>query len=194
MKFFKENLHLISRLFINQLGITMFSIVLMMASSKNSTVSLCFSIFSTLFYLYLIYTVMWEVGAKDALRIEQGRMEKNPAFPWKASFFASIPNFFIALLMLVGFLFGYAFTSFDAARTLYVVMRLVVGLFEGMYVGIFSSLVSLLPNTDLVYAASGTVFYALSPLLMMGVSALAYSLGIRNNYFLIPKQMPKKKG
>ncbi len=194
MKFFKDNLHLISRLFVNQLGMTMFSIVLMMASSKNNVISLCFSIFSTLFYLYLIYTVMWEAGAKDAIRIEQGRMEQNRAFPWKASFWASVPNFFIALLMIIGFLFGYLFSSADGARTLYVVMRLVVGLFEGMYVGIFSSIVSLLPNTDLIYAASGVVFYTLSSLPMMVVSAVAYSFGLCNKYFLIPKPKAKKKG
>ena len=193
MNFFKTNLHLISRLFVNQLGMTMFGIVLMMASSKNTILSLCFSVFATLFYLYLIYTVMWEEGAKDAIRIEQGRKEKSRAYPWKLSFWASVPNFFIALLMIIGFLFGYLFTSADAARTLYVIMRLVGGLFEGMYAGIFSFIVTWLPDTDIVYALSGVVFYTLSSLPMMGVSALAYSLGLRNVYFLIPKHKAKKK-
>ena len=193
MNFFKNNLHLISRLFVNQLGMTMFGIVLMMASSKNNLVSLCFSIFATLFYLYLIYSVMWEEGAKDLLRIEQGRKTKDSAYPWKISFFANVPNFFIAFLMLIGCLFGYFFASFDAAKSLYVIMRLVVGLFEGMYAGIFSSIVTLLPDTEAVYAASGLIFYTLSSLPMMAVSALAYSLGLRNIHFLIPKYKAKKK-
>ena len=80
MKIFKENSYDIVRLYINQLGIMIFSMLLYTAvgsfenESLSTSLSVFVSIFSTCFYLALIYYMMWEIGAKDKIRIDGGRM------------------------------------------------------------------------------------------------------------------------
>ena len=67
MRFFKENSYDIVRLYINQIGISIFSMVLYTAvgtielSSKLLDVGL--SVFLLGFYFTLIYTASWEYGA-----------------------------------------------------------------------------------------------------------------------------------
>ena len=64
MRYFREHSRLISRLFINQIGMTVFGLILTMAvmrsTENNATITVAVSLFSILFYLSLIYNVMWE--------------------------------------------------------------------------------------------------------------------------------------
>ena len=81
MKIFKENSYDIIRLYVNQLGIMIFSMLLYSAvgsfenESLSSGLSVFVSIFSVCFYLALIYYSMWEIGAKDKIRIDGNRMD-----------------------------------------------------------------------------------------------------------------------
>ncbi|MBP3436616.1 MAG: hypothetical protein J6K61_01755 [Clostridia bacterium] len=194
MKFLKANFHLISRLFVNQMGMTIFGLVLMLAASKINALHVPLSVFSTLFYLYLIHTVMWEEGAKDAIRIEQGRKTKSLFYPWKLSFWASVPNFFIALLMLIGYLFGYLFTTSAAAQQFCTIMGVIASVFEAMYLGIFNGISALLPSdNEALRVAVRVIFYILSSLPMMLASHFSYALGLRNVHFLIPRYKKGKK-
>lgn len=191
MTFFKKNLSLISKLFINQIGMTIFGIVLTMAvnmaAKGKSVFLLCVSLFAVLFYLALIYSVMWEVGARDILRIESGKQEKVPFFALKASLFASVPNFFLALLMLLGFLLGYVW-DLSFGVLLYGITHIFVGLFESMYAGCFSVILDTFAYDPFIEYLVATLLYIFSSLPMILVSVGAYELGKRNVYLLGKKK------
>ena len=73
MRFIKEHFDNIVKLFINQIGISIFAMFLYTAasavefadSSKALAIKMAISVFSILFYFFLIYNVTWEIGAKD---------------------------------------------------------------------------------------------------------------------------------
>ena len=73
MRYFRNNSKLISRLLINQVGMTIFGMIMTMAvmrsTSNNTAITVVVSIFSILFYLCLIYNVMWEEGARNGIRV-----------------------------------------------------------------------------------------------------------------------------
>ena len=194
MGFFKKNSRLISQLFINQIGMTIFGAVLTvavnMAVKGKSAFLLAVSLFSVIFYLALIYNVMWEAGARDIIRMESGRMEKDPLYALRVSLFASVPNFFLALLMLIGFVLGYPL-DLSFGRLLYGIMRIVAPLFEAMYAGLFGVILGAISDMVTEYLVS-TLLYIFSSLPMILVSIGAYELGKRNIY-LFGKKAPKGK-
>ena len=117
MRFFKENSESIIRLLVNQRGITIFSFFLYTAlgsmQKDGETSPLIFkvliSVFCVLFYFVLIYTVVWEIGAKDKIRIDAGRAEKRIFKGMLLGMYANIPNFVItgtALLAIALYMLG----------------------------------------------------------------------------------------
>ena len=193
MRYFREHSKLITKLFINQVGMTIFGLVLTMAvmrsTGNNPTLTVAVSIFSILFYLCLIYNVMWEEGARNIIRVNAGRMERIPCFSLKAALWASVPNLALALFMLVCFVFAFPFGN-ELALSLYTALHIILGLFEAMYVGLFSAILEVFPATE-TQSLMACVLYFLSSLPMMLVSMLAYFLGERNIY-LLGKRAPKK--
>ena len=100
MQFFKKYSYEITKLFIYQIGMTVFGLILALASimskqgAKNSF-TLILGIFSTCFYLYLVYVVVWDMGAKDKIRIDAGRQKCDTFLGLKLMSWAQIPNFLI---------------------------------------------------------------------------------------------------
>lgn len=191
MNFFKRNTHLILRLFVNQIGMTFFGLVLTMAVARmdNDSFKMWVSVFSILFYMCLVYSVMWEAGAANAVPIEAGRMQRDPLFSLKAALWASVPNFAIAFLMLVFFLVGIV-GGVSWAGGVYGVIHIVAGLFEAMYVGLFAEILGAFSGVTEQLVA--TLLYILSSVPMILVSVGAYALGIRN-ISLFGKRVKGKK-
>ncbi len=193
MRYFREHSRLISRLLINQVGMTIFGMILTMAVMKstnnNPTITVAVSIFSILFYLCLIYNVMWEEGARNGIRVNAGRMEKIPFFSLKAALFASIPNFVLAVLLFVSYLLAFPF-GMEFARSAYAVLHIILALFEAMYVGLFSVILNAFPEVA-TQSLVASCLYLLSSLPMILVSMLAYRFGEKNIY-IFGKRSPKK--
>lgn len=179
MKFFRQNMHLVLRLFVNQIGMTFFGLVLTMAVARmeNPSFKVWVSIFSIVFYLCLVYSVMWEAGAANAIPIEAGRMEKDRFFSLKASLLASFPNLLLAFFMVVFCLIGVV-GGVSWAGGVYGVLHIIAGLFEAMYVGVFAAILEGLSGVGEQITAC--VLYIFSSLPMILVSVGAYALGIRN--------------
>ena len=76
MDFWKKHSYQIVRLFVIQIGIAIFGLVLSFAVAtafrdrSDRLPLLMVSIFSVLFYLFLLYSVSWEIGGKDRLRLD----------------------------------------------------------------------------------------------------------------------------
>lgn len=192
MQYFRENSKLISRLFINQIGMTIFGMVLTMAvmhsTNNNARLTVAVSVFSILFYLCLIYNVMWEEGARNIIRVKAGRMEKDTLFSLKASLLASVPNFALAALLLISYLLAFPF-GLAFGRSVYAVLHIILALFEAMYVGLFSVILEAFPVIE-TQSLIAVCLYALSSLPMILVSMLAYRLGEKNIY-IFGKRKPK---
>lgn len=196
MRFFREHSHLISRLFVNQIGMTIFGMILTMAvmraAGDNSAIVTLVSVFSVLFYLCLIYNVMWEEGARNIIRLNAGRMKPIKLFSLKAALCASVPNLALAVLFAISYLLAYPL-GIDVFKGVQDAFHMILGLLQAMYLGLFNVVLSACPEEatkDLV----ATVLYLFSSLPMLLVAMGAYALGTRDIYLLGKREPKNKKG
>lgn len=194
MKFFKVHSYDIVKLFINQIGIAIFGIVLTMASSMmdpsiGDTLSVCVSIFSILFYLYLVYVVVWDMGAKDRIRIDAGRIEYNPTHGLKLMLYAQVPSFFLALLLWLGAILlaiGGGFCS-SLGSIFYSIGLPLAQALNAMYLGV----AGLVFHADMHFLSA--VLFTLTSLPALGVCFMGYVFGVKDIRFLTGPEKPKKQ-
>lgn len=117
MKFFKDNSYEIVRLFVIQIGITIFSFIVSAAALALSEqnfpelkpyVYLGVGIFATVFQLFIVYTAMWEIGSKKRESIEHGRFPASPVHGMKIALWSNAVNFALLFITAIGLL-RYAF-------------------------------------------------------------------------------------
>ena len=136
MNFFKKNSYTIVKLFITQLAISILGNVLAIACgmAKYDTLKLVTSIFAVLFFVFLNYSALWEIGYKQIPSIEAGRTPRVPLNGLYMALWASVPNFLLAVLVMLGNLLnGIGFFS-----TLGAIAAMLAIWIEGMYTGILS--------------------------------------------------------
>ncbi len=184
MKFLKENSYDIVRLYINQIGITIFSLVLYAAVgfAKDSDLKLelriVLSVLSTLFYLALIYTAAWEYGAKDKIKIDSGKLKRTPAKGTLLSLAANLPNFIFAGIAII-FMLVYMSGGSEGFFTAFGVFNLIIRFCSAMYLGIVQGVFSSMTDGNLLWLLESVGFFVL-PLLAVAVTQLGYSFGVRN--------------
>ncbi len=182
MKFLKENSYDIVKLFINQIGISIFSIMLYSAVgtlSDNLAFEIVVSVFATLFYFALIYTASWDFGASDKVRIETGRISSVPAKGAIVALIANAPNIIIAICAIIGKLIVYLGGP-ASADILWLVCNILIRFIAGMYLGIVRGVFSFLPSTDsLTYILEG-IGFTVMPLISVLVCHFGYTLGTKN--------------
>ena len=170
------------RLFVNQIAISIFGLVLAIACGKveNETLKIVASVGAILFYLFLIYAAMWEVGSKDKFGIENGKIKSLPLTGLYIALIANTLNIILAVIITI--------SSFAPdGGTLHAVGAIssVIALFiEGMYTGLLSVDLNGIPLND--YWLS--YFIIIIP--SLAVSALAYWCGVKGYHFskiLIPE-------
>ncbi len=185
MKIFKENSYDIIRLYINQLGIMIFSMLLYTAvgSFENKALadglSIFVSVFSVVFYLVLIYYMMWEIGAKDKIRIDAGRMLSCNHKGAVMGIFANAPNLFLGILTLI-FLVIYLAGSSDAVYSVFLIFNMIMRFHASMYLGIITAIVPGTTSTgtpDFTEYLIETVLFIIIPMISVAVTHLAYYLG-----------------
>lgn len=182
MRFFKNNAESIIRLFVNQIGITIFALFLYTAAgamqkegeSTPVLFQVLISVFSILFYFVLIYTVVWEIGAKDKIRIDAGRAEKQPFRGMLLGVYANIPNFVITGIAFIAILL-YTFGCGDIFYTIYTIPNIISRFFASMYLGVILGLTNALEATkDLMIG----IYYFIFPAISFLVTHFAYVMGL----------------
>lgn len=171
------------KMFVNQIGITIFAICLTFSTNQNNTLFLIVSIFSILFYLVLLYFMTWDIGYEDKTRIDAKRMNFVKLKGLYLSLFANIPNFILAILITVGYYGASTFnaagfpSSPDWAINIYGVSKIIAGLIEAMYTGIIT----------LWFGPSPWAYFAIiAPSLI--VCMIAYVMGVKGiRFFPAPK-------
>ena len=188
MAIFKEHLYDIVKLYINQIGITIFSVFLYTAiptenDSLFDTLRIVVSVFAILFYAVLIYNVMWEIGAKDKIRIEAKGYEPKPLKGLVMGLFANTPNLVFAVSALI---FGLIFVGagVEWASPVFVVIFMIVKLHAAMYMGVVQGVTPAAPadSADLAVFKDAVVesaWFIILPLVAVVITQFAYWMGSR---------------
>ena len=188
MKIFKENSYDIVRLYVNQLGIMIFSMLLNISvgvlknESLASTLSVIVSVFSIGFYLTLIYYVIWEIGAKDKIRVDGGRAEPCKSKGLVMSLFANVPNLVLGLLTIISlsiFMVG----GNEVVYSVFLIVNLLMRWHASMFLGVIGVIAPLGESvgTDINYTAYlvQAILFTVLPLISVLVTHLGYTLGFK---------------
>ena len=97
-RFFHDYSYSIVKMFVNQFAIAIFGIALFTPTFNTMpTLNLITSIFAVMFYLFLIYVLTWEIGAKDRISVDVGKKPYRPHTGLVLSLVANIPNLLLAI-------------------------------------------------------------------------------------------------
>lgn len=140
LNYFKENGYTIFKMMVNQIGMTMFGLMLSMATYKNQQLLLLTSIFSIGFYMVLLYTMSWDCGLREKIRVDGNRMKYQPLKGLGMSLCANIVNIILAICVIASY---YSITDFatgqpQSAYTVYYITKMIALFIQGMYNGIIS--------------------------------------------------------
>lgn len=184
VKFIKENSYDIVKLMVNQIGITIFSLVLQMAvleikdDAILTKVMVVVSAFATLFYFALIYTAAWDYGARDKIRIDGGKLTATPAKGLLLSLIANIPNFLMASLAVISMIIFLA-NGADGAYSFFAVINLFLRFSNAMFLGIIQGVFSFLKSDVNISYLWQSVGYLIAPVITALVTHLGYEMGLR---------------
>lgn len=173
--FFQQHSYNIIKMFVNQFAISLFGIVLAMATlaaDSNALTVIC-SVFAIAFYLFLIYTMVWEIGAKDRVSVDYGKKPYRPNTGLWLGIFSNLPNLFIALLYTIGYPF---MTEYKWAGNMNFILNWISAIIEGMYRGLLSLIV--LPNGTMIVHEWWSYFVIVIPAIL--AAWLGYLAGFKN--------------
>ena len=188
-KFFHDYSYSIVKMFVNQFAIAIFGIALFTPTFVTMpTLNLITSIFATIFYLFLIYVLTWEIGAKDRIAVDVGKKPYRPHTGLWLSLIANIPNLLLAIICTI-------VVAINPENNLFWIPTLL----NGMYWG-------LIRNISLPFGAGGafvplidfcvTFYIMVIPALV--TCWLAYFMGFKNIRIVAkapqaPNEKPKMK-
>lgn len=186
MTYIKKNFHDILKLYINQIGITIFALMLYTACGITdddvlfSQLRTVISIFSIIFFFVLLYYVTWEEGAKDKIRIEGGRLEPCRFRGLLNGLLANVPNLVLGTLTLIFSILSFCGVEWSKAG--FSILYLITSWHASMYMGIIQTSVYgfSVPDTDVPdygkYLVM-SILFLLIPLVSALVTHIAYTLG-----------------
>ena len=197
MKFLKENFHDVLKLYVNQIGIVIFYAALLFPLETLGgeegiapVWSILASVLSMLFYYVLIYYVVWEIGAKDKIRVDSGRYAPTPAKGLLLGLFANTVNIVLGMLHL---LFTVIAFGTGACVNVYGVFTLLTRWHSAFYLGTALGIVGFENTTASAQIVFATL-YVILPLISVGVTSFAYFMGSHEKRILyfIPQKTNKE--
>lgn len=181
MSIFKRHSYDVFRLYLNQIGITVFSFILITALgsiSDSVAMQVGISIFTTLFFSVLIYATAWDLGAKDKLGIDAGREKKCALKGMILSLFANIPNFILAGFAALCF-FIHHLGGADGFYSLGSVFLIIAKFTMTIYLGIVENAVSFAEGWGTLDFLITSLGYFFAAFISVGVTQLGYYLGLK---------------
>lgn len=183
-EFFSENGKIIVKLMLNQFGAAVMGLMITMAAASSDTLMLFASIFASLFYVALLYSVIWEKGGQDRIKVDGGRAAYQPFKGLLMALIANIPNLVLAILIAAGKFFGSTDGPFgyEWAGNIYAVANVIERMWNGMYLGLIQTY---LPFNPIAH------FVDILPALF--VCGFGYYIGLRNIRILGIFELKKPK-
>lgn len=165
--FIKENTSNAVKLFVNQIAMTIFGLLLSAAAFRNNTINIVVGILSIIFYYYLLYTAAWDIGARDKIKVDGGRMKYEPYKGVYVSLLANSVNIILTVVIIAFYYIG-TLGNIDFAKSVFAIAFM---LLNGMFVSVLS----------LVKAEPANIFLQAATIIpTVAVSALAYFAGLKN--------------
>lgn len=182
--FVKEHSYDAVKMFVTQCAISIFGLVLVLASTyaKNRWLQVGTSVGASLFYLFLLYTTTWEMGAKDGISVQHGRKKAQPMKGLYISLMANAINFMLA----IGIMLGLMLSDVSFFKTLGWLCKLIDVLCQSMYAGILTIQAGGVPLNTYAFV------YFLTPLPAIFICWLGYVLGSKNIFLIKPLSAPPK--
>lgn len=186
MGFWKKNSYQVVRLFVIQFGIAIFGTVLSFAvqtafRDKGDRIPLLFvSIFSVLFYLFILYSVGWELGGQDRIKLDAVHARLRAGKGFLLILCAEIPNFILGILMLIGGIVYYPNASGVGAR-FFAAGYVPSAFLQSMFTGIIRTLLEatqLSQETSPSYYLVAALFYLAAALPAIVVVGFSYWMGL----------------
>ncbi len=173
--FFKRYSYQSVHLFLNQVAIGLFGIVLALSAGKAEVEALKIgtSIFSVLFFLFLQFAAAWRVGSEDRVSIDLGKRKRDLWVPVKMWALANSLNFLLAIFITLGLLLPDV-RVLSAIGGVATAVKMII---EGMYVGLLSIKVGGAPLNTYWF------MYFLTTLPALLTVILAYVCGINGVNF-----------
>ena len=191
MRFFKDNSYDIVKMYLTQIAISVFALIMYTSSgfiqantSLSTTFQIIISVFSTLFYFVLLYTAAWDWGANDKIRADGGRCTLDKTRGLKMITIASIPNFVFAIVAIIGL--GLSVTGLENLLTklggvFFAILQYTALMFQGIIVNVFSFLESTEAGaSNMSFYFAQACGYAVMILVTIGVTHFAYTLGSKD--------------
>ena len=172
--FFKTNSYNMVKMFLHQFGTAVFGFTLALAAgyAKNATLRNVTSALAILFYLFLLYTMTWEIGYKDKVSVENGSQKRNV---WKGSLIslgANIPNFLFAVFIMLA-----SFLEIDFVSSLGALSSGAALILEGMFTGLLANQINGVALNSMWWV------YFLLPIPSIIVCGIAYNMGLKDISF-----------
>ena len=179
LKFIKENLHRILRVFVMQIGVAIFALIVTLTTSavagdQRGAMALVASIFSIGFYLFLVFYCMREEGSRDSARIEAGRLKYDGFYGAKVGAVAVLPNYVLILFMVIGMLIGLESGGVGIWAAGYYITTML----QSMYGTVLRSILTAMSLSTSVTAAA--VAYAVTPVFSVIAAWYGYVFGVQH--------------
>lgn len=140
-EFFNEYGKIVSKILINHVAMTVFGIIVLISTSKSKLLFHVSGVLAILMYMFLLYMIMWELGAQDKVRVDAGRAKRDSLLGLKISLVANSAFILVSLVEMV----LWFFTTPDAVtgvNNACGIIKIIMNYVYGMYL----SISSLAPN------------------------------------------------
>ncbi len=173
-EFLKDHSYDMVKMFLNQFATAIFGFSLVMAAGQADSAVLrnVTSVFSVIFYLFLIYITAWDIGYRDKVSVDCGKKKRTPWKGVRISLCANLLNFLLAIFIALA-----AFLEAEAIDSIGAVATFVTVFLEGMYTGLLAN------SVGGVVLNSVWAIYFLLPIPAIAVSGIAYQLGVHDVKF-----------
>ena len=173
-RFFQIHSYDMVKMLLNQIAAAVFGFSLAFAAGMADNVTLrnVTGVFSIVFYLFLLYTMTWEIGYKDKISVDLEKKKRNVFTGVWISVCANSINFILAIFItLASLLPESAISNIGGACASIAV------LIEGMYTGILANSVGGAPLNSYWFV------YFLLPIPAILTCGISYNLGLRDAKF-----------
>lgn len=177
-RFFREHSYEIVKLFLTQVAIAVLGLVLSFSTSSSSMLFLVSSIFASFFFVCLLYSEGWELGAKDRPRITNNRMVFDPYKGVKFSFFSNLLNFILVFILFISYFLGSkSGAGIELFGSIYAIDLYIQRTLSAMYMGINSYFAPYTISEGVKYITSDTIYQPVFYLISIVPSIIAVGLG-----------------
>lgn len=189
MKFIKSNLDDIVKLFINQIGIAILSLVLYTALNISEDpdiammLKVLISAFSCIFYFCLIYMASWDFGARDKIRIDSGALSFVPAKGALIALASNSINILLSLGAVISIIIYIAIPG-EGAYDAFAVFNLFLRFINSMFIGIIQFAFNSIKDNVNGYYLGQSIVYFFAPLVTILVSYFGYEMGMKEKKLL----------